>query len=155
LQRWREVQAEIQAGGKPTLTEGGGVGAVARDKAGNFAAATSTGGTVFRRAGAIDDASVPAIGTWADDECAVSTSGGEALFKIAFAKDIAGRVAEGSSIRGAAKDALKLLRQLAPHAVAGAIVVDKKSWAALQLGPHMPCAWIDDLGSSDAMGFPL
>jgi beta-aspartyl-peptidase (threonine type) len=154
-QRWHEVKAEIAAGGKPKLMEGGGVGAVARDKAGNFAAATSTGGTVFRRAGAIDDASVPGIGTWADDRCAVSTSGGEALFRIAFAKDIAARVADGDGIRAAAKDALKLLKELAPDAMAGAIMVDKKSWAALQLGPHMPVAWIDDLGASDSIGFPL
>lgn len=154
-QRWHEVSAELKAGGKPTNIEGGGVGAVARDKAGNFAAATSTGGTVFRRAGAIDDASVPGIGTWADDNCAVSTSGGEALFRIAFAKDIAARVDDGDSIRSAAKDALKDLKKLAPESIAGAIMVSKDSWAALQLGPHMPVAWIDDFGPGDAIGFPL
>ena len=79
-------QAARNAGGK--AAEGGGVGAVARDKHGNFAAATSTGGTVFRRPGAIDDSSVPGIGTWADADCAVSTSGGEALFRVAFAHAI-------------------------------------------------------------------
>jgi len=153
--RWHEVNKELQAGTKPALLEGGGVGAVARDKAGNFAAATSTGGTVFRRAGAIDDASVPGIGTWADEDCAVSTSGGEALFRIAFAKDIAARVADGDSIRAAAKEALKELKRLAPESIAGAIMVDKKSWAALQLGQHMPVAWIDDFGPGDAIGFEL
>jgi beta-aspartyl-peptidase (threonine type) len=149
-------QAARTAGGKLTsAAEGGGVGAVARDKNGNFAAATSTGGTVFRRAGAIDDSSVPGIGTWADEDCAVSTSGGEALFRVAFAHNIAAKVADGASIRAAAKDALKELKKLAPNEMAGAIMVSKDSWAALQIGPVMPVAWVDNLGLQDAIGFPL
>lgn len=47
------------------------------------------------------------------------------------------------------------LKELFPHVVAGAIAVDKTSWSALQLGPAMPCAWIDDLGPNEAIGFPL
>lgn len=151
--QWQEAGA---ASGKlPTGGEGGGVGAVARDKAGNLAAATSTGGTVFRRAGAIDDAAVPGIGTWADEEVAVSTSGGEALFRVALAHNIAMRVADGDSIRAAAKDALIELRKLSPNDVAGAIMVGKDSWAALQIGPTMPVAWVDDFGPNDAIGFAL
>jgi L-asparaginase / beta-aspartyl-peptidase len=149
-------QAARNAGGKlATAAEGGGVGAVVRDKHNNFAAATSTGGTVFRRAGAIDDSSVPGIGTWADADCAVSTSGGEALFRVAFAHAIAAKVADGASIRAAAKDALKDLKKLAPNEIAGAIMVSKDSWAALQIGPVMPVAWVDNLGLQDAIGFPL
>ena len=149
-------QAARNAGGKlAAAAEGGGVGAVARDKNGKFAAATSTGGTVFRRAGAIDDSSVPGIGTWADEDCAVSTSGGEALFRVAFAHNIAAKVADGASIRAAAKDALKELKKLAPNDLAGAIMVSKDSWAALQIGPVMPVAWVDNLGLQDAIGFPL
>jgi hypothetical protein len=53
------------------------------------------------------------------------------------------------------KAALTELRKLAPDAIAGAIAVGKDSWAALQLGPAMPVAWIDDLGSNDSLGFPL
>ena len=154
--QWEAVR---QAGGKPTAAtgalDGGGVGAVARDKTGNFAAATSTGGTVFRRSGAVDDSSVPGIGTWADAACAISTSGGEALFRVALAHDIAARVADGASIRAAAKDALKELKKLTPDGIAGAIMVSKDSWAALQLGPAMPVAWVDNLGLQDAFGFPL
>lgn len=148
-------QAARNAGGKLASAEGGGVGAVARDKHGNFAAATSTGGTIFRRPGAIDDSSVPGIGTWADEDCAVSTSGGEALFRVAFAHAIAAKVADGASIRAAAKDALKDLKKLAPNEVAGAIMVSKDSWAALQIGPVMPVAWVDNLGLQDAIGFPI
>ena len=37
---------------------------------------------------------------------------------------------------------------------AGAIVVSRDAWVALQLGPAMPVAWIDDFGPGDALGFP-
>lgn len=151
--QYRDAQA---AGGKLEVAgEGGGVGAVARDKQGNFAAATSTGGTVFRRSGTVDDASVPGVGTWADGNVAVSTSGGEAIFRVALAHHIAMRVADGASIRAATKAALTELRKLAPDAIAGAIVVSKDAWSALQIGPAMPVAWIDDFGPNDAIGFAL
>ncbi|HEX5064032.1 MAG TPA: isoaspartyl peptidase/L-asparaginase [Kofleriaceae bacterium] len=149
-------QAQAHRGAPPGFNEGGGVGAVARDKTGAMAAATSTGGTLYRRAGAIDDSAVPGAGTWADTDCAISTSGGEALFRVALAHNIAMRVADGKSIRAAAKSALQELKKLAPkEAVAGAIMVSKDSWAALNVGPHMPVAWIDDFGPNEAMGFEL
>jgi L-asparaginase / beta-aspartyl-peptidase len=148
--------AEVRAKGPTAIpTEGGGVGAVAVDRNGNYAAATSTGGTVFRRCGSVDDSSVPGVGTWADEHVAISTSGGEAIFRVALAHNIARRVAEGASLRGAAKDALKELRELAPNAIAGAILVGKKAWCALQAGPAMPVAWIDDFGPKESIGFPI
>jgi beta-aspartyl-peptidase (threonine type) len=151
-----ELRAWHARGGAPGPGgEGGGVGAVVRDRAGNLAAATSTGGTVYRRAGCVDDSSVPGVGTWADGTIAVSTSGGEAVFRVGLAHGIARRVADGDSLRAAAKDTLVELRKLAPDAVAGAIMVGKSSWAALQLGPAMPVAWIDDAGPGDAIGFAL
>jgi beta-aspartyl-peptidase (threonine type) len=154
--QWQDAQAAIKAGSQPVgAADGGGVGAVARDAAGNLAAATSTGGTIFRRPGAIDDSSVPGIGTWADEECAISTSGGEALFRVAFAHAIAARVADGQGIRSAAKDALKDLKKITPDGMAGAIMVSKDSWAALQIGPTMPVAWVDSFGPNDAIGFEL
>jgi beta-aspartyl-peptidase (threonine type) len=155
-QSYAQWQAAQQAGGKlAAATEGGGVGAVARDKAGNFAAATSTGGTVFRRAGAVDDAAVPGIGTWADNRVAISTSGGEALFRVALASNIAMQVSDGEGIRAAAKRALGELRAITPDGIAGAIMVSRDSWSALQIGPTMPVAWVDDFGANDAIGFEL
>lgn len=153
LAQFRAAQA---AGATPKLAaEGGGVGAVARDAKGNFAAATSTGGTVFRRPGCVDDSSVPGAGTWADRDCAVSTSGGEALFRVALAHSIGMRSADGKSIRSATKDSLLELRHIVPDGFAGAIVVSKNSWSALQIGPAMPVAWVDDQGLNDALGFEL
>jgi beta-aspartyl-peptidase (threonine type) len=149
------LQLEEVRAKRNVAAEGGGVGAVAWDRNGSYAAATSTGGTVFRRAGCVDDSSVPGVGTWADENVAVSTSGGEAIFRVAFAHNVARRVAEGASIRAAAKDVLKELRALAPNAIAGAIMVGKKSWAALQIGPAMPVAWVDESGPKEALGFEL
>ncbi|GAA4332720.1 isoaspartyl peptidase/L-asparaginase family protein [Flaviaesturariibacter amylovorans] len=61
----------------------GTVGAVALDKNGNLAAATSTGGTEFEKAGRIGDSSMAGIGSYADNQfCAVSTTGdGESLIR--------------------------------------------------------------------------
>lgn len=149
----RAQQQLAAAKGKP-FSQGGGVGAVARDRNGNLAAATSTGGAVFRRAGDVDDAAVPGVGTWADDQFAISTSGGEVIFRVTLAHDIAKRAQHGGA-RAAMKAALTELHKLAPDAIAGAIAVGKDSWAILQLGPAMPVAWIDDLGPNDSLGFPL
>ncbi|MGE0396998.1 MAG: isoaspartyl peptidase/L-asparaginase [Kofleriaceae bacterium] len=148
-------QARAQGGGAKIAQEGGSVGAVARDAKGNFAAATSTGGTLFRRAGTVDDSSIPGIGTWADKNCAVSTSGGEALFRVALANNIALRIDQGAGIRKAVKEALSDLRDIAKTEIAGAIVLAEGAWVALQAGPAMPVAWFDNMGPNDALGFPI
>ena len=77
----------------------------------------------------------------------------EAVFRIALAHNIALRVAKGESQRNATKHALQELKGLVPDAIAGAIAVDKNSWSALQIGPAMPVAWIDDLGANESIGF--
>jgi L-asparaginase / beta-aspartyl-peptidase len=148
-------QARAQGGGAKIPQEGGSVGAVAVDSKGNFAAATSTGGTLFRRPGTVDDSSIPGIGTWADKRCAVSTSGGEALFRIALAHNIALRIEQGAGIRKAVKEALSDLRDISKTEVAGAIVLAEGAWVALQSGPAMPVAWFDNMGPNDAIGFPI
>ncbi|HKG67981.1 MAG TPA: isoaspartyl peptidase/L-asparaginase, partial [Segetibacter sp.] len=66
----------------------GTVGAVALDKEGNVAAATSTGGTEYKMPGRIADSSMVGIGSYANNKtCAVSSTGdGEYLMQnvIAF-----------------------------------------------------------------------
>jgi beta-aspartyl-peptidase (threonine type) len=61
----------------------GTVGAVALDKAGNLAAATSTGGTENKLPGRIGDSSMIGVGAYANNAtCAVSTTGeGEVLIQ--------------------------------------------------------------------------
>lgn len=69
---------------------GGTVGAVARDRAGHLAAATSTGGILARRPGRVSDSAQIGSGTWADDAgCAVSATGeGELFIRTAFARSV-------------------------------------------------------------------
>jgi len=149
------AEARAQGGGAKIAQEGGSVGAIAVDAKGHFAAATSTGGTLFRRCGTVDDSSIPGIGTWADKRCAISTSGGEALFRIALAHNIALRIEQGAGIRKAVKEALSDLRDLSKTEIAGAIVLAEGAWVALQIGPAMPVAWFDNMGPNDAIGFPV
>ncbi|MCD6250673.1 MAG: isoaspartyl peptidase/L-asparaginase [candidate division Zixibacteria bacterium] len=69
----------------------GTVGAVAVDRHGNLAAATSTGGMTNKRHGRIGDTPVVGAGTFADNKtCAVSSTGvGEYIMRAMLAYDIA------------------------------------------------------------------
>lgn len=69
----------------------GTVGAVARDRQGNIAAATSTGGMTNKRYGRVGDVPVIGAGTWADNAtCAVSCTGkGEEIIRHAVSHEIA------------------------------------------------------------------
>jgi beta-aspartyl-peptidase (threonine type) len=69
----------------------GTIGAVARDSAGNLAAATSTGGIVNKRMGRVGDSPIIGAGVYADNEtCAVSATGyGEEFMRTVIAKTIA------------------------------------------------------------------
>jgi beta-aspartyl-peptidase (threonine type) len=68
----------------------GTIGAVARDPAGNLAAATSTGGIVNKRLGRVGDSPIIGAGVYADNEtCAVSATGyGEEFMRTVIAKTI-------------------------------------------------------------------
>lgn len=72
----------------------GTVGAVAVDKDGHVAAATSTGGLTGKRWGRIGDAPVIGAGTYADDRaCAVSATGtGEYFIRLGVAHEICVRL---------------------------------------------------------------
>ncbi|MDB6103975.1 MAG: isoaspartyl peptidase [Gammaproteobacteria bacterium] len=86
LQRERQSEKGTPAPG--TIT--GTVGAVALDRAGNLAAATSTGGTTNKRYGRVGDSPIIGAGTYANNEsCAVSATGsGEFFIRSVVAYDI-------------------------------------------------------------------
>jgi len=135
--------------------EGGTVGAVARDRHGHLAAATSTGGTVHKRAGRIGDSPIPGAGTWADREIAISATGdGEAILRVALARTIAAYTASGMTAREAAMAALGELRRITGGS-AGVIAIDHGEHVFVQLSATMPVAWIDDTGAGDSMGLAL
>jgi len=72
----------------------GTVGAVACDRNGRLAAATSTGGVTGKRWGRIGDSPLIGAGTFADDRaCAVSCTGsGEHFIRAGVAREIAARI---------------------------------------------------------------
>lgn len=72
----------------------GTVGAVARDRAGNLAAATSTGGRTGKAWGRVGDSPIIGAGTYADNRaCAVSATGaGEYYIREGVAHEICARM---------------------------------------------------------------
>ncbi len=86
----------------------GTVGAVALDRSGGLAAATSTGGRAGQSAGRIGDTPLPGAGTWADSGTgAVSCTGdGEAILRAACAHEVHVRLREGRSLAEAAEAAV-------------------------------------------------
>lgn len=74
----------------------GTVGAVALDRDGNLAAATSTGGLVGKKAGRVGDSPIIGAATWADRNLAVSTTGyGEYFIRGVASYDLAARCLYG------------------------------------------------------------
>ncbi|EEA02454.1 Asparaginase [Burkholderia sp. H160] len=73
----------------------GTVGAVALDRHGHLAAATSTGGVTNKQAGRVGDTPLIGAGCYADDAtCAVSTTGsGEMFMRMVAAYDVAAQMA--------------------------------------------------------------
>lgn len=92
-------------------TGGNTVGAVARDRAGHVAAATSTGGVVGKRPGRVGDTPIPGGGTYADDSAgAVSATGrGEGILRVALAARVALAMGNGDVPEAAVRKALSIL----------------------------------------------
>lgn len=128
--RWNELKAARlrPESGRPTSEDFGTVGAVALDRHGDLAAATSTGGMTNKLAGRVGDSSVIGAGTYASNaSCAVSCTGhGEYFIRTAAARDICALVEYGGEYAHAAA------AQVIEHRVArlggkgGAIVVDRR-----------------------------
>ena len=137
---------------------GGTVGAVARDRDGRFAAATSTGGISGKRAGRIGDSPIAGAGTWADRELALSATGdGEAIVRVTLARSIAIRAAAGAPLRDAAIEALRELARITGGS-AGVIGVGRSGVIGVQLSSTMPIASIVrdlDRVEADSLGEQL
>ena len=88
----------------------GTVGAVALDRAGHLAAATSTGGTTGKRWGRVGDSPLIGAGTFAEDGmCAVSATGtGEFFIRSSAARQVRDRIAwHRESVQSAANNTIK------------------------------------------------
>jgi len=112
----RALPEELQL--DPTLHSHDTVGAVALDKFGNLAAATSTGGTLSKAPGRVGDSSLIGCGCYAENEsAAVSLTGwGEPIMKLVLGKWAVDRVAAGVAPEQAASDAIAyLFKRLGGH----------------------------------------
>jgi L-asparaginase / beta-aspartyl-peptidase len=110
----------------------GTVGAVALDRFGNLAAATSTGGYTNKMAGRIGDSPIVGAGTYADNAtCAVSTTGiGEYFIRAVVAYDVAARMRYlGETLGVAARRALAGVVALGGDG--GLIAVDRAGKVAM------------------------
>lgn len=109
------------------------VGAVALDRDGNLAAATSTGGMTNKQWGRVGDSPIIGAGTYADNRsCAVSATGhGEYFIRATVARDVCARVQfTGASLAEAADQVVR--QQLAAMGGDGGLIaVDPQGRIAL------------------------
>jgi beta-aspartyl-peptidase (threonine type) len=102
------------------------VGAVARDREGNLAAATSTGGMTGKTPGRVGDSPIIGAGTYADNAtCAVSATGhGEFFIRYGAAFEIAARLRHAAqALEAAARAVVDALA--AAGGSGGVIAVDR------------------------------
>ncbi|XP_019563193.3 isoaspartyl peptidase/L-asparaginase-like [Aedes albopictus] len=103
LDRWKQNNE------KPSTGEGGTVGAVAIDRFGNIAAATSTGGLTGKLPGRVGDTPIIGAGTYADNLIGgISATGdGDTIMKVSLVYDILKRMEYlGDDMIKASEDAL-------------------------------------------------
>ena len=130
-ERRRELQHALAEHGRNAAGEGT-VGAVARDRDGNLAAATSTGGMTGKVPGRVGDSPIIGAGTYADNAtCAVSATGhGEFFIRYGAAFDIAARLRYGDqSLRQAAYAVIEALVEFGGRG--GMVAVDRSGALAL------------------------
>lgn len=129
-ERWRQLERIRSGDGSVsalTISHVGTVGAVALDRAGNLAAATSTGGMTGKRFNRIGDSPIIGAGTYADNRsCAVSATGhGEIFIRAAVAHDICARLRFGQRSLGQAVHEVVLVELPALHGEGGVIAIDR------------------------------
>ena len=129
LQRVLRREAQGDAGAPIPGTLLGTVGAVALDREGNLAAATSTGGMTDKRYGRVGDSPIIGAGTYADNAtCAVSATGqGEYFMRSVAAYDVSALMKyKGMDVAGAVESVLEHL-----GGDGGLIALDAKGNCAL------------------------
>lgn len=130
------------------------VGAVALDRAGTVAAGASTGGIDLMLPGRVGDTPLIGCGVYADNESgAVSMTGlGEGIIRMAAAKTICDRLAQGKSPAAAARHVLqKLVARIQGRA--GTLVLEPSGrFAITHVTPSMAAGWWDGRGEPTVKG---
>jgi beta-aspartyl-peptidase (threonine type) len=130
LDEARQTEAEQLKAAAPGA--GGTVGAVALDRAGHLAAATSTGGLTNKHRGRVGDSPIVGAGTYADDAwCAVSGTGqGEFFIRQVVAYDICALVQyRHLTLAQAVREVIEKLRRTGGEG--GVIAVDRSGNIAM------------------------
>jgi len=128
------------------------VGAVALDRDGNIAAATSTGGTLNKAPGRLGDSSLIGCGCYADNQTAAAslTGWGEPIMKLVLAKWATDRVATGNLPEWAAAEAIDYLKTRV-NGHGGIILLDAKGrFGIAHNTPRM--AWAFKTMTNEASG---
>jgi beta-aspartyl-peptidase (threonine type) len=104
----------------------GTVGAVARDKSGRLAVATSTGGIMGKHPGRVGDSPLLGAGTYADDSrgAASATGQGEGIMRVTLAARVIGSIGAGDSPADACFEGLSFMKRRVA-AAGGMIAIDK------------------------------
>jgi L-asparaginase / beta-aspartyl-peptidase len=127
----------------------GTVGAVALDKDGNLAAATSTGGTTNKLPGRIGDTPIIGAGTYANNQtCAVSCTGdGEYFIRAGAAHEVSALMkCRGMTLQDAAQAALNSVKELG--GTGGLIAIDRNGDIALPFNTNgMYRGYVDPNGN--------
>jgi beta-aspartyl-peptidase (threonine type) len=150
---WQKTKAETTGIRAESITGEGGskgtVGAVARDRRGHLAAATSTGGRSLKLSGRAGDSAVIGAGTFADDRtCAVSATGdGELFIRSCAAHDVAARMLYAhQNVVEAAASVVQGIERLGGQG--GLIVIDRHGTSTMPYAaPGMCCGTIDEQGT--------
>lgn len=162
VKREDSLKTELDHGSKKKTTlvdlnpdkKFGTVGAVALDKSGNLAAATSTGGMTNKRYGRVGDAPIIGAGTYADNNtCAVSCTGwGEYFIRLVMAKTVSDMMEFGKmSLEAAGKEMIKK-RLPALGGDGGLIAIDKKGNISMPFNTAgMYRGYIDENGKATIM----
>jgi beta-aspartyl-peptidase (threonine type) len=152
-QRYLRVPAEFSG----NLDSHDTVGAVALDRYGNIAAATSTGGTLNKAPGRVGDSSLIGCGCYADNEtAAASTTGwGEPMMKLVFAKWATDHVTADVAPAQVAPAAIHYLhRRLGGQG--GIILLDREGRVGLAHNtPRMAWAWHGQEGGASGLRVPI
>ena len=136
--------AEAGLGGASHL---GTVGAVAMDRYGNLAAATSTGGTMYKRIGRVGDVPVIGAGTYANNEtAAISCTGrGEEFIRHTVAHDVSALMEyAGLSVGEAAR---KVIGETLKPGDGGLIAIDRDGAIAMEFNTNAMFR-----GAADSLG---
>jgi beta-aspartyl-peptidase (threonine type) len=121
------------------------VGAVALDRERTVAAGASTGGIDCMLPGRVGDTPLIGCGIYADNRAgAISMTGlGESIIRVAVAKEIADRLADGLAPSAAARVVLKKLVSLIRGAAGALVLSPDGRFAIMHTTPRMAAGWWD------------